>query len=76
MAKSTKHIIKIHNVETNEIVEREMTDDELLTWQADQEAQAIAKANSQAEAEAKATAKAAILDRLGLTADELKTILG
>ena len=29
-----------------------------------------------AEAEAKATAKAAILNRIGLTADELKTILG
>ena len=29
-----------------------------------------------AEAEAKETAKAAILDRIGLTADELKTILG
>ena len=30
----------------------------------------------QVEFEAKAIAKAAILDRLGLTADELKTILG
>jgi hypothetical protein len=30
----------------------------------------------QAEAEAKETAKAAILNRIGLTADELKTILG
>jgi vacuolar-type H+-ATPase subunit H len=29
-----------------------------------------------AEAEAKATAKAAILDRIGLTVDELQTILG
>jgi hypothetical protein len=29
-----------------------------------------------AQAEAKETAKAAILDRIGLTADELKTILG
>jgi hypothetical protein len=29
-----------------------------------------------AEAEAKAIAKATILDRIGLTADELKTILG
>jgi hypothetical protein len=29
-----------------------------------------------AEVEAKATAKKAILDRIGLTADELKTILG
>jgi hypothetical protein len=28
------------------------------------------------EAKAKATAKAAILDRIGLTADELQTILG
>ena len=33
-------------------------------------------ANEKAEAEAKETAKAAILDRIGLTADELKTILG
>jgi hypothetical protein len=31
---------------------------------------------AQAEAEAKEAAKAAILDRIGLTADELKTILG
>ena len=34
------------------------------------------KADQITEAEAKATAKAAILDRIGLTADELKTILG
>ncbi len=34
------------------------------------------QAQREAEAEAKATAKAAILDRIGLTADELKTILG
>lgn len=33
-------------------------------------------ANEKAEAEAKETAKQAILDRIGLTADELKTILG
>jgi hypothetical protein len=31
---------------------------------------------NQAAAEAKAIAKAAILERIGLTADELKTILG
>jgi hypothetical protein len=34
------------------------------------------KTATKAEAKAKETAKAAILDRLGLTADELKTILG
>jgi hypothetical protein len=33
-------------------------------------------AAAEAEAEAKEIAKAAILDRIGLTADELKTILG
>jgi hypothetical protein len=34
------------------------------------------KADKIKEAKEKATAKAAILDRIGLTADELKTILG
>jgi hypothetical protein len=33
-------------------------------------------AAAQTEAESKETARAAILDRIGLTADELKTILG
>ena len=33
-------------------------------------------ATAKAEAEAKEVAKAAILNRIGLTADELKTILG
>jgi hypothetical protein len=33
-------------------------------------------AKAQAEAEAKATARQAIADRLGLTADELKVLLG
>jgi hypothetical protein len=34
------------------------------------------KADKLKEADAKETAKAAILERIGLTADELKTILG
>lgn len=72
MAKSTKPIVRIHNVETNEIIDREMNDAEFAQYQADQAAQAIAKA----EVEVKENAKAAILDRIGLTADELKTILG
>jgi hypothetical protein len=72
MAKSTRPIVRIHDVSTDEVIDREMNDAEFEAWQADQAAQAIAKA----EAEAKETAKAAILDRIGLTADELKTILG
>ena len=67
-----KPMIRIHNTETNEVIDREMTNAEFAIYEADQAAQAIAEA----EAKAKETAKAAILDRIGLTADELKTILG
>jgi transcription elongation GreA/GreB family factor len=72
MAKSTKPTIRIHDLELNEVIDREMTDAEFAQYEADK-ADQLAK---QAEAEAKETAKAAILDRIGLTADELKTILG
>ena len=68
----TKPIIRIHDLATDEIIDREMTAVEFKIYEADQKAQAKAKA----EADAKETAKAAILDRIGLTADELKTILG
>jgi hypothetical protein len=68
----TKPIIRIHNTETDEVIDREMTAAEFKIYEADQAAQAVKKA----EAEAKEAAKAAILDRIGLTADELKTILG
>lgn len=59
--------MKIHNVETNEIVEREMTPEELAIWEADQAAAAAAKA----EREAKEAARLAVLEKLGLTADEI-----
>ena len=72
MAKSTRPIIRIHNTETNEVIDREMTAEEFAQHEADQ----LADLAKQAEVNAKATAKAAILDRIGLTADELKTILG
>lgn len=68
----SKPIIRIHNVETDEVIDREMTAAEFKIYEAEQKA----KATAEAEADAKATAKAAILDRIGLTADELKTILG
>jgi hypothetical protein len=72
MTKTKKPIITIHNATTNEIIEREMTDAEFSSYQED----AIKEAANKAEADAKETAKAAILNRIGLTADELKTILG
>jgi len=68
----SKPMIRIHNTETDEVIDREMTAAEFKQYEADQAAQAAVKA----EAETKETAKAAILDRLGLTADEAKLLLG
>jgi predicted flap endonuclease-1-like 5' DNA nuclease len=68
----SKPIVVIHNTETNEIVEREMTAAEFAQYKKDQ----TEKAAKQAETEAKEAERQAILDRLGLTADELKLILG
>ena len=65
-------MIRIHNTETDEVIDREMTAAEFKQYQANQEVEVARKF----EIEAKAIAKAAILERLGLTADELKTILG
>jgi hypothetical protein len=72
MAKSTRPMVRIHNQETDEVIDREMNDAEFTDYQADQKALSISKA----EIAAKEIAKAAILDRIGLTSDELKTILG
>lgn len=68
----TKPMIRIHNLETDEVIDREMTNTEFNAWQADQEA---AQAQ-QAEAEVKAAARQAILNRLGLTEDEARLLLG
>jgi len=57
---------------TDEVIDREMDDQEFAAY----EAELAANAAEQAELVAKQNAKAAILDRIGLTADELKTILG
>lgn len=72
MAKSIKPMIKIHNSETDEVIEREMNDAEFAKYEADKAEYAI----EQAEAEAKAAEKQALLDRLGITADEAKLLLG
>ena len=69
---TTKPQVKIVNCETGEEIIRDATNAEIAQIAKD-------KAETDArkvEAEAKEIAKAAILDRLGLTADELKTILG
>lgn len=72
----TKPMVRIHNSETDEVIDREMTAAEFKIYQANQTAEAEAQAKAQAEAEAKEAARQVILDRLGLTADEAKLLLG
>ena len=64
-------MIKIVNAETGEEIEREMTADELKDYQADQKTY---KAKIAAD-QSKDDAKAALLERLGITADEAALLL-
>jgi len=65
-------MIRIHNVETGEIIDREMTADEIKTHDANAAAlKALEDANSE-----KASAKALLLERLGITAEEAALLLG
>jgi len=68
-------MITIHNVETGEVIEREMTTAEIAA-----DSQKLANAETEriaqeTEATAKAQARAAILSKLGLTAEELEALL-
>lgn len=69
---STRPMVRIHDIETNEVIDREMNDAEFAQYEADKAEQAAADA-AKIKAEAD---KVALLARLGLTEDELKTILG
>ena len=64
--------IKIVNVETGDEIIRDANADEIAQMELD----AANYAARKSEAEAKAAEKQAILDRLGLTADEAKLLLG
>lgn len=68
----TNPMIRIHNTETDEIIDREMTDEEFATYQ-----ETIKEdVEEQADLAERATAKAALLERLGITEDEAKLLLG
>ena len=65
-------MIKIHNTETNEIIEREMTNNEFAQYE-------VEEAKTKADAikhKVEAAAKAALLERLGITEDEARLLLG
>ena len=63
--------VKIHDLSTNEVIEREMTSKELAEFQTD-----LAKqAERDAQEATKAAARQAVLDKLGLTAEEIAALL-
>lgn len=66
-----KPTIKISDLATGDVIEREMNASEIKQWEAD-------KAKAEAEAQAaleKEEAKAALLAKLGITAEEAKLLL-
>jgi len=71
MTNSITQIIRVHDVETGEIIDRKMDDFEFAEYEKDKKAVAKAKL----EQEKKATAKAVLLDKLGITEDEAKLLL-
>ena len=64
-------MIRIHNSETNEVIDREMTAEEFDAYKLDK----IAIAEATKEKEAKEAAKAALLTKLGITAEEASLLL-
>jgi hypothetical protein len=67
----TQPTIREHNLETDEIIDREMTEAELEQWEAAKTAE-IAKQQADAQ---KAAEKSALLEKLGITADEAALLL-
>jgi hypothetical protein len=64
-------MVRIHDTETDEVIDREMNDDEFAQYEIDsKESKDIAKAEK-----ATADAKAALLDKLGITAEEAVLLL-
>ncbi len=68
----TRPMIRIHDLATDEVIDREMNDAEFAQHQANQAANAIIKA----EAAAKESARQALLSRLGITQEEAQLLLG
>ena len=61
---------------TGETIVREFNADEIAQRELDLQEIAKRKATEDADAQTKATAKAALLERLGMTADEAALLLG
>ena len=63
----SRPIKRIYDCATGETIDREMNDDEFAQYESDQAVEIVRKTEVEA--------KAALLDRLGITADEAKLLL-
>jgi hypothetical protein len=71
----TTETITIHNVQTGEIITRDMTAQELAQYEADKEANELLQAEAKAKAAAAASAEAK-LEAIGLTPEEIAALRG
>lgn len=67
----SRPMVRIHDLETDEVIDREMNDAEYAEYQAEQ---AVIQVR-QVEAEAQAANKASLLAKLGITEEEAKLLL-
>jgi hypothetical protein len=68
----TKPMVRIHDTAKDEIIDREMTSEEFKQYQVDAEIQSA----KDAEIKSKELSRTALLERLGITADEAALLLG
>jgi len=73
MAKTTRPMVRIHDTAIDEIIDREMNDDEFAEWETQQAAQSEAEAQAEAQA-ASREATLAKLAALGLTPEDLAAL--
>jgi hypothetical protein len=64
------HLMRVHDLSTNEVIDREMTKQEKDNYAASLLPRPLTE-----EEQAKAAAKAALLDKLGITAEEATLLL-
>jgi hypothetical protein len=65
-------MVRIHNIETDEVIDREMNDAEFAQYETDAAEQLLAAA----AAAQKAADRAALLTQLGITEEQAKLLLG
>ena len=72
MTKTTRPMVRIHDLSTDEVIDRQMNDSEFTQYEADK----TAEAERVAVMSAKAEQRVALLERLGITEEEAQLLLG